>query len=192
MFKNAASRAGKINVNPKNSKALATPNRLGLVKLASTADFLAKSAQDKVLTPLNFSSRPRFKAARSTDQSGIASATHTKITWNTLPINVGGYFNSNSWTPPAGQYYLFGHAWLNGTMAAGAQVTIRIFKNGAEVYLGAPVYSVSANNNIVSVSGLVEANGSDYFDLYVYLVTTSGTGIVKGDINHTQFGGFMV
>lgn len=133
---------------------------------------------------------PSFVARKNADQTGIVTATWTKLTFQTLDVNVGGYFASDKFTPPAGKYHLACMANISAT-AAGQRLAVAIYKNGAEVK-SQLVFSGASGSHSIGLSALLEANGTDYFELWVFQASgTSGT--VDGTIpSYTWFDGHRI
>jgi hypothetical protein len=127
------------------------------------------------------SSRYAFSARKSADQTGIVTGTATKLTFPTEIFDFGGYYDAaqSRFTPPAGRYRLSaGAGWSTG-IVDGRQVTVEVWKNGAVYRVFGTQVSGTTDNALVSGDCLVEANGTDYFEVY-------GTGL--GVNNKTVIG----
>jgi hypothetical protein len=137
---------------------------------------------------------PAFLAnINGTNQTGIADATNTKITFNTKVFDQGSFFSTvnNRWTPPAGNVHIGCQVTWNDN-AAGDQVKALIFKNGAELFEQS-LQSVNANSAIgVLVSASDVANGTDFYECFGFLSHGSGTHSVQGLITRTWFEGFLL
>lgn len=141
---------------------------------SGSATAAATSATNAAATLAN--SRFAFSARKSADQTGIVAATPTKITFPTEVLDFGGYYDAanSRYTPPSGRYRLTaGLAWSAGLVDA-RQVTVEIRKNGAVFRVYGVQVSGTTDSALVSGSCLVEANGTDYFEVY-------GTGFGTGD-----------
>ena len=109
-----------------------------------------------------------------TNQTGIASATYTKLTFTTEDFDVGSYFDTSTsrWTPPAGKYRIEAQAVFTGGVVVSELYAVAIYKNGASI-----ASSLENSSNVIGVSSaiskLIEANGTDYFEIYAY---GGGTG----------------
>lgn len=125
-----------------------------------------------------------------TDQTGIASATFTALTWPTVVYNINSNFASNAWTPPAGKVSLFAAFNATGTITTGAQTAVAIFKNGVGFRQN---LNASATND-ASVSVYMEdvASGSDVYTAQAFITTSAGTATVQGATNVTYFGGHWI
>lgn len=161
------------------------PFRLAFATDAETA---AVASTSKALTPSNLASgRACFDMVLSADQTGIASNTATKVAFNTSVTNTGGYFDTgnNRWVPPAGRVRLSANIRLGNVTALGTCV-VQIRKNGSVISgVNQSGFSDTAGlTGYVSVSGVVIANGTDYFEVWVTApsattVTVSNTGTIS-------------
>lgn len=107
--------------------------------------------------------------------SGSVWAPNVISTWETAnpPVtlgNVGGWYNAATgvFTPPAGRYYLFGQFHYFSSSAA-MYGELRWRKNGVVIPNSTmSTFSPSANaNEMVGNAVIVDANGTDTFDLQV-------------------------
>lgn len=153
---------------------------------SATAAAASASSAASVLA----SSRFAFSARKSADQTGIVTNTPTKLTFPTEVFDFGGYYDAanSRFTPPAGRYRLgVGAGWSAG-IVDGRQVTVEVRKNGAVYRVFGTQVSGTTDNALVSGDCLVEANGTDYFEVY-------GTGAgannktVAGTVSVTYFEG---
>ena len=146
--------------------------------IASDAEFLARAATNRILTPGNLAARPHFRAKKSADQTSIADATVTKCTFTTEVVDNGSYYDAanSKWTPPSGPVVIMLGIYQLGTMLAGATVYASIYKNGAQYRLSAPARAASTSA-AVNIAVLFDvANGTDYYEAYGYIDTSAGTG----------------
>lgn len=144
---------------------------------SATAAAASASSAASVLA----NSRYAFSAQKSADQTGIVTGTATKLTFPTEIFDFGGYYDAaqSRFTPPAGRYRLSaGAGWATG-IVDGRQVTVEVWKNGAVYRVFGTQVSGTTDNALVSGDCLVEANGTDYFEVY-------GTGL--GVNNKTVIG----
>lgn len=128
------------------------------------------------------------------DQTGIADSTWTKVTWGNEVYDNGAYFASDKWTPRSGTHFLHSATYTSGSnMALNGINGIAIYKNGS-LYLEALYVDYVASGALpMQISGLVEANGTDYFELYIYYDTNPATtGTLSGNAAFTYFEGFQV
>lgn len=124
---------------------------------------------------------PAFYVYLSANQTGITSATHTKVQLNTELFDTNNTFNTtnNRFTPDVAGYYQI--SWgvnINGT---GLGYSIgEIYKNGTTYQYG-NFSNVSAVEVLSNGSSLVYMNGStDYLELYAISTATSGTVTFTG------------
>lgn len=111
--------------------------------------------------------KPAFSAAKNAAQS-IPSNTYTKVTFSSEDFDFGGYYDtSNSrFTPRKGFYRLSCILWLGGT-DSGSYFELLFAKNGVlnrtSDRLNTPSGVLQA---VTKGSILVEANGTDYFEVF--------------------------
>jgi hypothetical protein len=128
---------------------------------------------------------PAFSAYQSVSQTGISAGTQTKVTYDAEEFDTNSNFASSRFTPTVAGYYQVGGSVYNNS----AQVmVVTIYKNGS-------AYRVLGNSNnsafaCISGNSLCYANGTtDYFEIYVYLV--SG-GSLDATTSRTWFTGCLV
>ncbi|WP_377299663.1 hypothetical protein [Rhizobium sp. SGZ-381] len=140
--------------------------------------------------------KARFRAHKNNvNQAGIASATDTKLTFATEASDVGGFYDAatSKWTPPAGAVFLNSVCQITGTFSATVQVAyLQIFKNGVLFAAGASVHDANTGNTSASVTCTDDANGSDFYEVYLNVATASGTATVTGAIVANRFEGFII
>lgn len=121
--------------------------------------------------------RPIFEATLSANQTGITTATATKITFNTETFDTNNNYDNTTYrfTPTvAGKYLLTLNVYGGGTSMSGTE-WVAIYKNGS-LYRAKEITNVLGITNVYAgfVSILADANGStDYFEAYVYIQGTS-------------------
>ena len=137
-----------------------------------------------------------FRADRNaTDQIGLPSATSTLVAFNHKQFDNGNYYDTTNakWTPPAGLVWLGAQVrFQNGLIAAGAQVYCIIYKNGSTVVNEIVVQPVANSNIIAGVNVVDSANGTDYYQVFVYATTTSGTYDISGAVAASYFSGHII
>lgn len=115
----------------------------------------------------------------------------TKINFNTVSYNVGSYFNTSTyrWTPPAGAVRLL-FSWFGGGAYLGTPVYLGLYKNGVffKTAIGSALSTTVAGGQVSAVD---VANGTDYYEAYVFLYTGSTAATVSAT-THTWFEGTMV
>lgn len=159
-------------------------------RFATLEEARSGKSQHLIVSPAALGPRPIFKATKNgTDQTGIVASTGTKITWSTAAIDTGGHFSTADarWTPPAGFYRFHGQILVTAGLVDAAQSQIRIAKNAATVaeYTLRPSGS---SGHTLSVDCILEANGTDYFEVWVNLGGT-GDKTVSGDPTKSYFEG---
>ena len=142
---------------------------------SATASASAAAASAASAASALAASRIAFSASKSADQTGIVTGTATKITFPTEVFDFGGHFGAadSRFTPPAGRYRLSAGLGWSGGLVDGRQLTVEVWKNGAVYRVFGVQVSGTTDNALVSGACLVEANGTDYFEVYA---TGWGTG----------------
>lgn len=144
----------------------------------------------KVFDPIGtISPKPAFSATKNgTSQTGIASATQTKVTFTTEDFDQGGYYDSTNsrWTPPAGVVRISACISANNSLTTDTGLINSIYKNGAFLKRSQNTVANTFGNAVVSIVDL--ANGTDYYEVYVN-GTSGGTFDVAGATWNTYFQG---
>jgi hypothetical protein len=160
------------------------------VSIATAAQLKAGTAS-KILDAAVLSNVPAFSAHKNgTDQTGVVSATFTQVTWSTEVYDVGGYFASNGWTPPAGKVHLNVTISFTGTISAGANCQIIVMKNGASFLQSACNPFTNAGGASVPIDDT--ANGSDVYTISMYITTSAGTATIVGAAAQSRFTGHWI
>ena len=124
---------------------------------------------------------PAFMAHKTDGNQSISSDTATLITFNTEVFDDDNVYDNSTnyrFTPAiAGKYYISAQTDFEGSNITANW--IYIYKNGAK-HWGS--HHDASNHTYITqaIGAIVEANTTDYFEIYVYLDTT-GTPKVKGD-----------
>lgn len=120
------------------------------------------------LTQSFASNTPYFKATLTSDQS-ISATTWTVLNLNNEIYDSGGYYDTSTYrfTPPEGKYFLTGSAGNNASIT---YLYVSIYKNGNQY---ANLNVNGSNAPTMNVNVFAEANGTDYFDLRVFVNTTT-------------------
>jgi hypothetical protein len=94
--------------NPTISVTSASATGQGIVELATDAEALTGTDTSRALTPANVASlRISFSAnMNAVDQTGVVSATFTKVAFTTEAWDVGSYYDAvnSKYVPPVGKY----------------------------------------------------------------------------------------
>ncbi len=187
---NSSGTTAKINfTNPPIVSIVAVKEDMISIEEANSFT-LAQKAQARA----NISAGSFSAHKNGTDQTGIPSATNTKITFGTKIYDPDSTFDNvtnNRWTPPAGKVLLTAQLWVFGTFAAGASINLSIFKNGSQ-FKGGFNYSAAANDGVAAASLMDVANGTDYYEVFLSLAVTSGTVSVHGSTTWTWFMGTVL
>jgi hypothetical protein len=131
-----------------------------------------------------------FRADKVGDTTqNLADVTLTKVTFGHVVFNVGGYFASNKWTPPAGIVSLTASFFATNIAAVNSNASggVAIYKNGS-------IFS-QTNGRQDSSSAFVAttisdtANGTDFYEMYVVCDSTGGNTPLQNDATITFFSG---
>lgn len=109
-----------------------------------------------------------FMATKSASQL-IATATSTKVTWETEDFDTGDYFASGRFTPlVVGKYHISAIVGFNDDITDLKNIRAMIYKNGSEIYRS-NMSSRFGISTFVPISCVVTLNGiSDYIEIYAY------------------------
>lgn len=133
---------------------------------------------------------PSFSVHKNgTNQTGVGSV-YTTITWPFEVYDIGSFFASSAWTPPAGKISLSGNFIMDGTIAVGSNAGAAIFKNG----VGFKQVNTTALTNSAAAHIMIEdvANGTDFYTLAALGTLSSGTGTIRGAATDTWFMGHWI
>ena len=145
---------------------------------------------------------PAFSAYLSADQTGISSGTLTKIQFDTKHFDTDSLYDNTTnyrFTPNvAGKYHFYFNCRINNSNGNSnlASTFLSLYKNGA--YSRNVHFNPTANYGNswgLTLSAVVEANGTtDYFEVYVYGLTVSGTIGLNGDAagDRSFFGAYKI
>lgn len=151
----------------------------------ASADAAAASAAAAAVAKVAF-----VATKNGTDQTGVVTVTWTKVTFSTEVFDAGGHFDTATgrWTPPAGRYRVAGQAEFTAAgMVDQAPFAVAIYKNGVSHRQNTRHASgTAALSN--DVGAIVEANGTDYFEFWVY-GGGAGNKTLGGDAARTWFEG---
>jgi hypothetical protein len=128
----------------------------------------------------------------STDQTGILTNTVTKVTFTTESFDVGSYYDAatSTWTPPAGKYQITASINFTAGVVDGAIYGLYIYRNGV-IYREASVRASGANTAAINISALVNASGTDYYEVYC-IGLGAGNKTVSGTFVANWFEGFAI
>ncbi len=138
---------------------------------------------------ISLATLPGFSAHKNgSDQTTIADVTFTKVTFGTEVYDNGSFFSSSTWTPPAGIVFIASACLGSGTMTPPKQSALCIYKNGS---LYKQYNSYNAGTNVfTNLAALIDScNGSDTYEIYIFVDVDSGTATVQGGTSNTYFVG---
>ena len=137
---------------------------------------------------------PAFSAYKGANQTGTASATWTKVTFNTEEFDTNNNYDTSTsrFTPTVAGYYQFNWQLDIGGVATALNLA-DIYKNGVRAKRSSGI-SVSNGESYVNGAALIYLNGTtDYVEIYVYI---SGSGATvyggAGAGEYTYFQGILV
>ena len=140
---------------------------------------------------------PNFYAYRSGNQS-LSDATTTKIQFNAETYDTANAFDSSTnyrFTPQtAGKYFLIGSFFVGGSSQDTEEAQIYIYKNGSSTFFYELDNRGGQNgyNTTLTVSAILEANGSsDYFEVYARVKGAGTKNLVSG-ANQCWFQGYKI
>ena len=134
-----------------------------------------------------------FLASLTSNQS-VANGIVTKATLATENYDTEGEYDPTTnyrYTPTAGTYYLYANIhWID--FAANTRSQIHIKKNGSDIAFKR-AHSAYSEELSQSNSVITAANGTDYYELFVYQNTGSALLLIgDGTSMRTSFGGFRL
>lgn len=144
---------------------------------------------------------PSLKVRLASSQTGITSATYTKVEFDTedTDVTTSGTWDSINyrWTPGlAGKYYLSLNLEVFPASDTAKQWLAVIYKNGSShtyAYLNMNAFDLrSSGSQALGVSLIDYANSTDYYEGYVYMQANSGTVTVRATNDNTNFCGFRI
>lgn len=138
--------------------------------------------------------RPCFSAhMNGTDQTGLVTATWTKLLFGTELFDVGSAYNTanSRWTPAAGKYHISAAAQFKAGTVDARQCAIAVYKNGTIFRMFAALVSGTTDAAAVNGSCIVDANGTDYFEIFAIGMGV-GNKTVSGVASETWFEGSAI
>lgn len=115
-----------------------------------------------------------FSAHNNGVAQSIPNNAFTKLTLSTEEFDVGSKFSASTWTPPAGRLVMLSGA-MTTTGAAGAAVSVAIFKNGAQFKRGVMQMPQGAGPTLSTVSCIDIPNGTDTYEIWGF----QNTGVAQ-------------
>jgi hypothetical protein len=140
--------------------------------------------------------KPSFSAHKNgTDQTGIASATDTKITFGTEEWDDGGYYdaaNSKFLPLEPGQYQIVASVEATANIVDQNSYWTRLYKNGTEYRDGPKARGSGTGSVTATINMIVDFNGStDFVEVY-FIGGGAGNKTVEGDSKLTYFQAFKL
>lgn len=135
------------------------------------------------------SGSPSFYAHRNgVDQTGIADRTPTKIAFNAVDWNIGGFFSTTNynWISPGGKYRIDASALVSAGVADGAVCQLILYVNNTPLRFGAPMRATAANEGKVALSVVLDTIGGAAYDMRMD-IETGTTATIEGDKIQTWF-----
>lgn len=122
-------------------------------------------------------------------QTGIPSATATKISFPNPELDIGGYYNStlSRWWPPAGVVRVNINVLVLGGVVDQEYGLVLIYKNGILAKSDSVQFSGTQGQR-VNVSAMIAVDGSDYIEAY-FQASGAGDKTVSGSLPSTFFQG---
>ena len=136
---------------------------------------------------------PAFSVYTNDSSSYFASATQTKVRFNTLMFDTNNNFDAVTnyrFTPTVAGYYQFSAKVLTNTGGSGGQQILYLYKNGSEIAEFEQLY-IGQNATGTTGSYLAYANGStDYFEIYGFQ-SSGSTKAIYTNSQQTYWTGFL-
>ena len=171
---------------------------MALTKIESEGLLLSDNfAFTGTVTGAGGANTPSFFAYLNSDQGSVSDNTITKVNIDTEVYDTASAFASNKFTPGvAGKYYIFGQVNIDSTNTHSYDKEVYIYKNGsatADHELATDLALAGNSHYHVSISAIVEANTTDYFELYA-LDNNQGnhTATFRGGQRNTYFGAYKI
>ena len=158
-------------------------------EIARTGAETAQAAAEAAVATLRAKG---FQAIKTADQTGIASATVTKVTFPSEIEDTDGWYNAatSEFTPPAGVYLIEASLQFSAGVVDGYGFRVILNKNGS-TFRQKLVVASSAITVHPSISCFVKANGTDVFTVYAY-GEGAGNKTVAGEESTTSFSAYKV
>lgn len=154
------------------------------------------------ITFADFGNTPSFRAYLSTNMTGVALSTETKVTYQSESWDTDNAFDNTTnyrYTIPAnkGGKYFFG---ANVTLLNSADYkvfSVLLYKNGTEEYRGSKLVFTSdtlasASYSTLNMQTIINAAASDYFEIFIEIQSASGTGTLLNGTKFNNFYGFRL
>lgn len=147
-------------------------------------------AAPQVVKPAGISTAAQFpevllRANANGATQAVPPAIATKLNFGAATSDSWSYFDTaqSRWTPPAGVYHVDAHAYFTTNVADGDILNLSIRKNGATTEIINSYGAVKAGTLAGGLSGIIIANGTDYFEVFA---TIDGAGADRNKVGTTQ------
>lgn len=133
--------------------------------------------------------RASFSAHKNGTSQTISTTNATKITFGTEVFDVGSFYASSTWTPPAGTCLISAQTiWEN--LGSSSDTSIHLYKNGS-IFKSYVMRSDNAGAiRSASLTVVDQCNGTDYYE--VYNSSTDNSYKVVGNADYSFFMGTMI
>ena len=148
-----------------------------------------------VLIPYDIWLKISFSAHKNgTDQTGVADATATKVTFGTANHNTGSLWSTadSKLTGLRGDVRISVTGAISGSLTSGAASYFMLYKNGSLHQYGLLQYSVGTSASGLFGSWTVTSTETDYWEIYVFIDNGSTTSTVTGTATLTHVCGEQV
>jgi hypothetical protein len=145
---------------------------------------------------------PSFRAYLSTNMTGVALSTETKVTYQSESWDTDNAFDNTTnyrYTIPAnkGGKYFFGANVTLLNSAAYKTFSVLLYKNGTEEYRGSKLVFTSdtlssGSYSTLNLQTIIDAAASDYFEIFIEIQSASGTGTLLNGTRYNNFYGFRL
>lgn len=135
-----------------------------------------------------------FSANKNGANQSLPQNTATKITFTTEAYDTGSNYDApnSKWTPPSGTC-LITSAISFDSLADQVVCNIQLWKNGAVYQYGTQVpQSGTTGSVIINGSWIVQANGTDYFEVYGVHFSAGAKNVGGSVATATWFSGSML
>ena len=138
---------------------------------------------------------PSFEAQGSGSQSGISSATLTKVNFASEIYDTFGKFTDSKFTPTvSGTYFIYSSVLLTGSEDQITQFYIAIYKNGSQQFF---TFMQNGSSNIskmpLNISAAIALDADDYVEIYVRGISAnSSTFAVENGSGRSRFGAYKL
>jgi len=172
-----------------------------LIQPATGTTLTVGASGDTVTVPSGVTAtgfnNPAFAARNSAGQA-LASATMTLLQFDTEIFDSDGTYTNSStfkFTPGvSGKYFIYSSVDLDG-ITDQAYVLMELYKNGSAISLAGDTiksinFSAKTENNQTFLTAIVDANTTDYFQIYGYQ-SASGSKSTRTDYGNI-FGAYRI